>query len=230
MYGDEAERKTPFAIRRLLVEYGGVTPHGWPMWRLVQAGDCTILCQGTMHQFPRHVDYSIESAELIRPARISGGRMLLPRYRDIDRESWILQKWFPPKMWGTAIEWKWHRAEDQSTALFVQEFPENGDYFMLCGPWRTIEEAGDLRQAIHAFLTRETEKPRDAENYIKFLMSREHAERNRKLEKLALEIDRAETELAATLKSVSPSAQAVRDRIAAERGIEGHLGASEAWG
>ena len=61
-------------------------------------------------------------------------------------------------------------------------------------------------------------------------MAREYAERERKLEQVAREIDRAETEMALTLKSVSADAQEVRDGIAAEAGIEGHLGASEAWG
>lgn len=240
LYGDEAERKTPRAIRSRLIEYGGVTPHGWPMWRLVKAGDCTVLCQGTMHHFPRGIDPTDDdgaltaegfvSENMVRPTRISGGKMLLPRYRDIDRESWILQKWFPPKMWGTAIDWKQARAEDPDTQLFLQEFPENGDYFMLAGPWRTIEEAGELTEAIQIYLRRETQKPRDAENYVRYLMSVEYANREKEVEKLAAELDRAETELSMTLKSVSRDAQLVRDRIAAEAGISGHLGASEAWG
>lgn len=230
MYADEAELATPYAVRRQLIEYGGRTPHGWPMWRLVRAGDCVILCQGRVHHFPRGVDYSIEHAERIRPTRISAGQSLMPRYRDIDREAWILQKWFPPKMWGTAIEWRQHRAEEVDTALFVQSFPENGDYFLLAGPWASIDEAGDITEAIALYLRREAAKPRDAENYIKCLMAREYAERERKLEQVAREIDRAETEMALTLKSVSADAQKVRDGIAAEAGIEGHLGASEAWG
>ena len=223
MYGDNAELKTPWAVRSMLREYGGLTPHGWPMWRLVRAGDCTILCQGTMHHWPRKDRAS-------RPERITAGRMLQPRYRDIPRESWILQKWFPPKLWGTAAQWKEHRAEDIDTALFVQEFPVNGDYFMMAGPWATIEEAGDLRVAIHLYLMREAKKPRDAENYIRLLMSIEYSEREKRLLEAAREIDRAETELQATLKSVSGDAQRVRDRIAAQAGLEGHLGASEAWG
>lgn len=230
MYGDDADEKTPYAIKRLLIDYGGYTPSGLPMWRLVQAGDCMILCQGKMHHFPRGIDYTIEEAEAIRPSRISGGRMMLPRYRDIERESWILQKWFPPKLWGTAVDWRQHRSEDADTRLFVQEFPENGDYFMLAGPWRSIEEAGDLTAAIHIYLAREAKKPRDAENYVRYLMSQEHANREKQFEQLAREIDRAETEMSATLKSVSKDAQMVRDRIAAEQGINGHLGASEAWG
>lgn len=230
MYGDEAELKTPREIRTMLREYGGLTPHSWPMWRFVQAGDCTILCQGRMHHFARGVDLSLQDVENLRPTRITGGRMLMPRYRSIPRDSWILQKWFPPKIWGTAAEWKQHRSEDVDTALFVQEFPANGDYFLLAGPWRTVDEAGDLREAIHLYLLSEAKKPRDAENYIRFLMSQEYAEREQNLNELTREIDRAETELATTLKSVSADAQRVRDRIAAEAGIEGHLGASEAWG
>jgi len=223
MYGDDADLKTPWLIRTMLRDYGGVTPTGLPMWRLVRAGDCTILCQGVMHHWPR-------KGRASRPDRITAGRMLQPRYRDIPKDSWILQKWFPPKLWGSAIQWKEQRGEDIDTRLFIQEFPENGDYFMLAGPWATIDEAGDLRHAIHLYLTREMKKPRDAEQYIRLLMSEEHARREKDLESLAREIDRAETQMQLTLKTVGKDAQMVRDRIAAEAGIEGHLGASEAWG
>lgn len=230
MYGDHAERKTPAEIRRLLLEYGGKTPTGLPMWRLVEAGDCRILCQGRMHHFPRGVDFSIERAAEIRPDSISGGVMLLPRYRDIPGHQWILQKWFPPSVWGSAADWRLHRAEDPDTPLFVQEFPANGDYFMLAGPWNSIEEAGDLRAALRTYLRSLLSRPKDAQNYVRQLMAEEVSERQERLEKLEKEIYRAEVEHRQMLTSVSSEAQRLRNLIAEQAGVDGHLSASEAWG
>lgn len=226
MYGDEAEKKTPRAIRKMLEEYGGKTPTGLPLWRLVQAGDCTILCQGRIHHFPRGVELDVN----VRPDRIGGGVLLLPRYRDIAPTDWILQRWFHPRVWGTAVEWKFHRTEDPDTPLFVQTFPANGDYFMLAGPWHSIEEVGDLRQAIHIYLKREQAKRRDTESFVRERMAEEAGRRAQDLAKLEVEIMRAEAALEPVLKSVSPDAQKVRDKIAAQAGLTGHLGASEAWG
>lgn len=225
MYGDEAERKTPVAVRRLLRDYGGLTPHGWPMWRLVRAGDCTIVCQGRVHHFPRGVKLDIN----VKPTRISGGVARMPRYADINPDWWILQKWFSPRVWGSPFEWLSHRSED-SLRMMVQEFPENGDYFMLAGPWPSVEAAGDLRQPITLFLRRELHKRRDAEGFVKQMMAQELHERQERFEWLEREITRAEASLNPILKSVGSGAQKVRDSIAARAGISGHLGASEAWG
>ena len=56
---DEIERQAPLPVRRLLLDFGGVTPTGRPMWRLVRAGDCRILCRGRMHHFARGKDLDL---------------------------------------------------------------------------------------------------------------------------------------------------------------------------
>lgn len=226
MYGDTADQATPRSTRRLLLDYGGKTPTGMPMWRLVKAGDCRILCQGEMHHFPRGVELDIN----IRPNRIEGGRFLLPRYRDITPTDWILQKWFPPWIWGSAVDWKGTRAMDGNTAMFVQEFPSAGDYYMLAGPWTTVEAAGDLRIAISLYLRREREKPKDIEAAILVRMAEEKAEQQQKLEWLEREITRAEQALDPVWKSTGRAAQQAREEAAAAMGLDGHFGASEAWG
>src|ERR1700761_1786714 len=103
MYADEAELKTPREIRTLLLDYGGWTPTNLPMWRFVQAGDCRILCQGLVHQFPGGIHLSLEGTA---PIRITNGIALMPRYRSIDPTHWILQKWLPPSVWGRASSWR----------------------------------------------------------------------------------------------------------------------------
>lgn len=198
------------------------------MWRLVQAGDCRILCQGRIHHFARGVDISFDKGN-VRPERIQGGIVELPRYRDITATWWVLQKWFPPHIWGTREMWKEARAEE-GERLFVQEFPSGGDYFMLGGPWSSLEYVGDLRGPIRQYLRFQLENPRDLDAYIRAEMAEEAAERARNTEKLESEIGLAEATLALTWKSASGDAQRVREQMAAKAGIVGHFGASEAWG
>ena len=226
LYGDNAEQASPRAVRTLLRSFGGLTPTKVPMWRLVKAGDCRILCQGTMHHFPRGVDLDWS----MLPARIEGGRFLLPRYRDIAAHRWILQKWFPPWIWGSAADWKAHRAEDGNTPLFSQEFPAAGDYYMLAGPWETVDEAGDLRRPILEFMRRERLKSRNLETMVAAMMAEETEEHRQKLEWLEREIMRAELAMDPIWKSTGLAAQQVRNAASAAMGIEGHFGAGEAWG
>jgi hypothetical protein len=227
---DEIERKTPRAIRMLLIEYGGLTPHGRAMWRLVRAGDCRILCQGTMRHFAHGVEQDIIRDGKVTIDRIQGGRYQLPRYQGTDPSAWILQRWFGPSIWGGAWEWKSHRAEDPDTPLFVQEFPASGDYFMVAGPWATLDAAGDLRGAIRDYMRMQRENPRDIEAYIRAEMAAEIAERQRAQETLEREINAAEESLEQVWKSTSLAAQQARDRMAAAAGLNGHFGASEDWG
>ena len=226
MYADHAEDRTPKNIRRLLVDFGGLTPTGLPMWRLVRAGDCRMLVQGTIHHIPKGVPLDIE-----RPIeRIEGGQFSLRRYPQTDGRAWILQKWFPPSLWGTAEQWCGHRADAEDTPLFVQKFPSAGDYFFVAGPWETPEAAGDLRAAIRVYMRQMMENPRDLEACILTEMALEISDRERRTEQLEREIASAEAALNPMLKSVSRDAQQMRDKIAASAGLNGHFGASEAWG
>lgn len=222
MYRDEAGRDTPRAIRKMLEEYGGQTPTGLPTWRLVRACDCRILCQGVMHHFPRGVEIDINT----RPERIEGGQFLLPRYRDLN--GWILQRWFPPSTWGTAEQWQSHRAEAKDTPLFAASFPTSGDYFMLGGPWATVEEAGDLRAAIQLWLRAQRENPRDLEAHVKGELAQEQWERRRQVERFAREMTAVlRTDVESVLKSASPAAQRYRDQMAAQAGVSGYMSAAE---
>lgn len=238
---EDIERHTPAAVRRLLREFGGVTPTGKPMWRLVRAGDCRILCQGRIHHFPRGVEQGfgardghgdlLDRGGSTRPDRIQGGVFWMPRYRDIAGEWWILQKWFPPHVWGSAVDWNAARTtEETDTALFAQEFPHAGDYFMLAGPWPTVDAAGDLRAPIRMYLRALSENPRDLEAHVQGEIAVEAAERRERLEALERTAMLAQSALMETWKSTSGDAQRVREQLAAGAGLKGHFGASEAWG
>lgn len=226
MYADYAEDRTPRDIRKMLIDFGGLTPNALPMWRFVQAGDCRRFVQGTIHHIPRGVPLDIEHAA----DRIEGGQFRLRRYPRFKTTAWILEKWFPPSYWGTAIDWSSHRADADDTPLFVDRFPSSGDYYFIAGPWDSREAAGDLRVAIRLWMKQMIENPRDMEAYILTEMAMEVSERQRRLEDFEKEVNAAEAALNPMLKSVSRDAQLMRDTIAREAGLKGHFGASEAWG
>lgn len=196
------------------------------MWRMVRAGDCQIQCQGTMYHLPK----GVELDPSIKPERIQGGRFMLPRYPQVDRAAWILQRWFGPWVWGTATEWTGHRTREGDARMMVQEFPAGGDYFMVVGPWNSIEEAGDLAGAINLYWRRELSKPKDVEAHIRQMMAEEVADRQDRLERLEREMNAHSVAMETIWKSTSAGAQQVRELMAAGAGIEGHLGASEDWG
>lgn len=224
MYGDNAERATPRHIARLLEEYGGKTPTGLPAWRLVRAEDCRILCQGTIHHFPRGVETDVNTV----PLRIQGGQFLMPRYRD--KAGWILQKWFPPSTWGTAEEWHSHRGDAGDTRLFVASFPSQGDYYMLGGPWGSIEAAGDLRPAILSWLRAQSTNPTDLESFVEGELTEDKYERQRVVERFKREMDAVlRTDVLNLLQSASVTAQSFRDQVAAETGTSAYLSASETY-
>jgi hypothetical protein len=185
-----------------------------------------IRRQGTMHHWPRGVDKDWSMV----PNRIEGGRFTLPRYRDIAKTDWILQKWFAAWMWGTREDWASHRAEDGVTPLFVQEYPAHGDYFLMAGPWSSLDQAGDVTLAVTAFLKRERAKSRNFESAVAAMMAEEKEERAGQLEWLEREIMRAEQAMDPVWKSTSTTAQKAREQAAAAVNLTGHFGAGEDWG
>lgn len=112
MYEDRPEKDTPLWIGEELADYGGLSPDGQPLWRIVRAENCRQQCFGTMN----HIDPAVLSGMTdetrptdIVPDRIEEGEFWIPKYRV---KGWILQRWFPASVWGTREKWEGERAKD----------------------------------------------------------------------------------------------------------------------
>jgi hypothetical protein len=232
MYEDRPERDTPEEVQQLLEEYGGKSPDGQPIWRMVRAENRRILCFGTMNHIS--VDVS-QLPELGRPTdvvpdRIEEGVFWVPRYED-HVEGWILERWFPASAWGSREKWEGERAKDGRTKLLAA-YPQRGDYMMMpCGPWKTIVEAGDLKGAIRCYNIQQRRNPVSWVNHQNAMLAFEAQQRQQKAEAYAEEIAaQHRLGLEGILRSVSTSAQEFRNAVARQTAGGINLGASEKWG
>jgi hypothetical protein len=226
-YEDRPEKDTPAGVRKMLFEYGGRTPDGGPAWRLVLAQNCRIQCFGTMTHAPQAKDQTELDMRETKPDRIEEGAFWVRRYKC---KGWILQKWFPASTWGTREEWESRKAADGVTRLHGK-YPENGDYYMMAGPWRSIEHVGNLIVEIQKVNRSQQKHPSNWDRVFREYLRQDREERESRIHEYetTLEIYR-KTQILPVLKSTSSSAQRVRNEIQSGMGSGAHMGASEMWG
>jgi len=233
MYEDRPEKDTPEHIQTELRDYGGLSPDGQPIWRLVLAQNRKILCFGTMN----HI--SINTSKLpefsrptdVEPDRIEEGRFWVPRYDAKKVVGWILERWFPPHIWGTRNQWDGEKARDGRTRLLAA-YPQRGDYMMMpAGPWKSISQVGDLKAAIRCYNAQQRRNPVNWGHYLQALSLWEEQERQQRADEYYEELCAAHREVVAnTLRTASESAQAFRNVVAEASAGGVNLGASEKWG
>jgi len=230
MYEDRPERDTPPQINRDLAEYGGLSPDGQPIWRVVLAQNCRIHCFGRMNRLnPGAVDAITDTTRPtdIVPERIEEGEFWVPRYQV---KGWILQRWYPAACWGTREKWESEKAQDERTRLLAA-YPQRGDYMMMpCGPWRTIAEIGDLHGAIRCYNAQQAANPVNWQNHMLAWMALDAEDRQRKADDFADELEsQYRIGVSGVLRTVSPAAQEFRNLLAAQAGGI-NFGAAEKWG
>lgn len=240
MYEDRPEKDTPEWIQEELREYGGLSPDGQPIWRMVLARNCRIRCFGTMNHVSQDVanladnvageekadKWSSQLENLVD--RIEEGEFWVPRYKV---DGWILQRWFPASSWGLREKWESEKARDGRTRLLAA-FPLRGDYMMMpCGPWNSITDAGDLKGAIRCYNVQQRRNPANWENYMAAQFAHEEHERQEMAEAYAEEIAaQHRITLGSVLRSASESAQKFRNVVSKHTAGGVNLGASEKWG
>lgn len=230
MYEDRPEKDTPDWIQAELREYGGLSPDGQPIWRLVLARNCRIRCFGTMNHVAQDIEALPDDARPtdVVPDRIEEGEFWVPRY---DIEGWILQRWYPSFVWGSREKWESEKSRDGRTRLMAA-YPQRGDYMMMpCGPWNSIAEAGDLKAAIRCYNVQQRRNPANWDNHMKGMLAFEEQARQKKVDDYAEEIAaQHRLVLAGTLRTVSKSAQEFRNVVAKHTAGGVNLGASDKWG
>src|SRR5271166_5169175 len=215
MYEDRPERDTPEWIREELREYGGLSPDGQTIWRLVRAENCRIHCFGRLNHIVKEKVAKLGDTDHpvnITPDRIEEGEFWIPRYA---AKGWILQRWFPASVWGTKEKWEGERAQDGRTRLMAS-YPQRGDYMMMpCGPWRTVTEIGDIKRAIRSYNAQQRANPVNWLNLQTSLAAFEGLERQRAADVYAEELESEyRIGFSSALRTVSSAAQKVRNTIA----------------
>lgn len=197
------------------------------MWRLVLAQNCLITTNGVMHELePGEVSCFAIGPDGKRyyqkpNDRITAGRFEIPKY---PCDGWVLEKWFPPSTWGTREEWASHKSEDGSTIM--GDYPDQGDYWMLAGPFEHVPELADLRQAIDMHRHAMSNQPTNYANVLKQTVLDQETAREKRREKLEADLAyMRKNELVPVLKSTSLEAQRFRDELQRQMGDPSHLGA-----
>jgi hypothetical protein len=241
MYEDRPEKDTPQLILDELREYGGLSPDGQVIWRIVLAQNCRIHCFGARNHIERGKREAIEQDEarrtdeglavketrLIEPDRIEDGEHWIPRYKF---RGWILERWFPASVWGSRHNWESQKARDGRTTLLAA-YPQRGSYMMMAGSWPTLLQAGDLKGAIRCYNVQQRSNPVNWGNHIQVMAVFEAQERQQAADAYAEEIAaQHRLGLEHVLRSVSPAAQEFRNVVSKHTAGGVNLGASEKWG
>ena len=197
------------------------------MWRLVLAQNCLITTNGIMHELePGEVACFAAGPDGKRfyqkpQDRVTAGRFEVPKY---PCEGWVLERWFPASTWGTPEEWKSHKSEDGSTIM--GEYPTQGDYWMLAGPFEKIPELGDLENAIAMHKRAMATAPTSYANVLRQTVLDQETARETRRQKLEDELAyMRKNELVPVLKSGSLEAQRFRNKLNESIGDRSHLGA-----
>ena len=210
----------------MLAEYGGCIPDGRPVWRMVLAQNVRIRATGIMRHAPKlsaAVDFD---ASHVQAEHVEEGTFWVPRY---SFQGWILERWLPPTSWGSRAAWEQTRTDD-GTSRLLGPYPENGDYWMLAGPWSSIDEAGDLRAAIRDVNRATTQNPVNWELHVRTQLALEKAQREDRIRDFETQLEaHRKAELLPTLQSTSKAAQRVRNAALQMVGKREHAGASAAW-
>jgi hypothetical protein len=240
-YEDRPEKDTPQWIQDELRAYGGESPGGDPIWKLVLAENCRTRFFGTMNHVSQGAIDSIsgeatpladgkfaaDSGGKVVPDRIEHGEHWVPRF---GVKGWILLHWYPASAWGSRAEWEGQKDKDGRTRLLAA-FPQRGDYMVMsCGPWRTLNEVPDVKALIRHYNFQQIANPVNWENDTKAMIAMEKAEREAQAEQLAQELE-AQYRIGVTsvLTSVSSAAQRVRNAVSQSVGGV-QLDAAARWG
>lgn len=219
-YENRPEKDTPPRVRAMLLSYGGRTPDGRPLWRLVKSGNRRVRIAGVMTTMPPGV-----VPEDAAPLRTEEGVFWVRRYGDA---GWMLERWFPAATWGTEADWEAQRSGPDHRTRMRAAWPRNGDYFLMGGPWPAMPAAEALKEAIRAQIREEQTRPVDWGNYMRAELQQEMLEQERMAEEYEEQIVTVGRQaVGPLLGSVSQAAQRFRNGLAVTIGGEDwYLGAA----
>lgn len=228
----DPSKDAPLALRKRLERFGGLNPYGKPNWRVVLAQNCTEICGGIFHNMPDGELSIVEEGpdgkmyhREVKPESIEHHSMIeVPKY---PHEGWILEIWFPAHMWGSREDWASHRAEDGVTPL-KGPYPEQGDYWMLAGPWGCAPEISDVENAIAQYRQARQSRPNNLAAHMRQKL-KDQEERKLKLreERAQKYIEYMTKEVMPLMKSSSLSAQRLRNQLAEDLKLHTHLAAGD---
>lgn len=215
----------PLAVRKRIAIYGGRNPFGRPNWRICLAQHVLRKVGGIIHEW-QSGELSLIDVDLhgkvtvndIHPTSVRSGVYDAPRY---DHHGWIVERWMPAHVWGSREDWNSHRSLDGTPLLGA--YPNEGDYFMLHGPYDKCPEIGDIETAIRVYECERNNRPTNFNLAVQQSIKAQEAALLRRKQALIDDLEHLRRDgIASVLKSGSLAAQAVRQQLNKSLGVSSH--------
>jgi hypothetical protein len=135
---------------------------------------------------------------------------------------WILERWLPAHIWGTREDWNAIKATDGVTPMMGQ-YPNEGDYWLLGGPWKELPDMGFLLQeiAIYEWCQRNKSEHFAADLRQKLQVKKDIQQK--KYDKLVSDLAHfCKTEISPFFHSTSLAASRIRNKALEDTGSRSH--------
>lgn len=225
----------PESLRKQITKFGGTVASGVPTWRLVVANSVRRRFDGRLPVWPAG---EIKTSEFVRDEK-NGTLFQVPKHVAPDRwemgphyipkypcQGWILERWMPPHIFGDKDTWEKQR--DQWGDPIMGPFPNEGDYWMLDGPWERIPELSLIERSIASTERDRNNQPQFFEFTLKRLIKEQEDDEEKAFQKWEAELAKyCKSEIDPIFKTLSLGAQRVRDEVQKSLGEGSHLGAGQ---
>jgi hypothetical protein len=208
----------------------------FPVWRLVWSENVMEKIGGEWQDWPDGVAISDRGAvsnildqdgrpqPMATPIRVVTEVREIPAYSHLDRPGWMLERWFPPSMFGGEAAW-YAEVVPGTTVHRLGPYPIDGRYVQRGGPFPQIPGMDFIEDFISGDQKAvETVMSMDPQAYIKQQVYKAQ-EKDRKLSEHAIAENTARLiDSMSFLDSTSLSAGALRNKMAEKSGIRSHMG------
>jgi hypothetical protein len=236
-------------ISEFLVKIGGKSYNGYPNYRLVISEQVFERKGAAWHDWDDNIAVG-ERSEVVRkvvqvvetytrggqtfelvvphsvmlpgnkPTRVVTEVRRVPKYSHLDLQGWILERWFPPSMFGSPESW-YARKVSGSSVPMLGPYPSEGLYEMIAGVFPEVPSQSFLQEFIRFQRQRAQEaEERDARAVIAEKMARHEKAEANKAENLRMRI----REMISPLVGTSLAAGRWRNTMAEKAGIRSHMG------
>jgi hypothetical protein len=221
--------------RDYLVRRGGLTPAGYPTYRMVLSSMVLEKKGGTWCDWDESIavkDRGTISKVLgadgmpfvtNRPTRVVKEVREIPRYTDWESQGWIIQRWFPPSAFNRVT---WYERVVEGTALpLLGPFPEEGRYDLLCGPFNEVPEISFIERELD-FWTNRTEKllGEDEASYVRRETEAAIEKEEKRVAQVQTRNELVLRDKMSFLTGTSLAAGRLRTQAAEKAGIRSHMG------
>jgi hypothetical protein len=213
---------TPGHVNDLVKRLGGTNEYGKPKWRVVLSERRTSKTKGL---WLKHPDGELE--EFVPLGRDGKGNTVFGRKEATvtsvvevretpvwPHKGWILERWMPAETWGTKADWNYD----------LGPYPNEGDYFMILGPWPEIPNATFLEQQLQIWNREWDARPTDFNKvYSQYVYEKQERERKEQEEAEREFMAFLRSETTPIMKSTSLEAQRLRQRAGRAAGVKSHI-------